>query len=96
MGRAEVGAGMIGFARLLLIEAVLAALSYWLVRLYVTSRKRETLEKAWDEGAGGDLERDAFIEAGMTAFAQGWLRRALWLVVLVPYLVVGALIWFVN
>ncbi len=88
---------MIGFARLLVIEAVLALLSYWLLRLYVTSRKRESLENAWDRGeAGGAMEREPFIEAEMAAFAQSWPRRLLWLVVLVPYIVVGALIYFVN
>ncbi len=88
---------MIGFARLFLVEAVLAALSYGLLRVYITSLRREALEKQWDAGeAEGGLDRAAYVEAGMEAFARGWLRRGLWIVVLVPYIVVGALIWFVN
>lgn len=88
---------MIGFLRLFVIEAVLAGLSYWLIRVYLTSLRRESLEKSWDRGeAGGAMPREAFVENGMAEFERGWLRRMLWLVVLVPYIVVGGLIWFVN
>ncbi|PTV96418.1 hypothetical protein C8J27_102212 [Rhodobacter aestuarii] len=88
---------MIGFTRLLLIEAALAFVTYWALRLYITSRKREALENAWDRGeAGGAMEREPFIDVEMEAFKKSWVRRGLWLVVLVPYLVVGALIYFVN
>lgn len=88
---------MIGFARLLLIEGLLALCSYWALRFYVTSRKRESLENAWDRGeAGGAMEREAFINVEMQDFKKSWLRRLLWLVVLVPYLIVGAVIYFVN
>lgn len=88
---------MIGFTRLFIFEAIAAAVSYGLLLIYLRSLKREALEKAWDRGeAGGALERAPYVEAGMAEFEAGWLRRMLWLVVLVPYVLVGALIYFVN
>lgn len=88
---------MIGFARLFIIEAVAAAVSYWLLLIYLRSLRREALEKAWDRGeAVGALDRAPYVEAGMVEFEQSWLRRMLWLVVLVPYVLVGGLIYFVN
>jgi len=88
---------MIGFTRLFIFEAIAAALSYWLLLIYLRSLRREALEKAWDRGeVDSPLDRDPYIEAGMAAFEESWLRRMLWLVVLVPYVVVGALILSVN
>jgi hypothetical protein len=87
---------MVGFGRLMVLLAVMAAAAYWVLRLTLTSRKREALEAAWNEGAGDALGHDAYVQAGMEAWERSLPRRLLWLVMLVPYTVVGTLIWFVN
>jgi hypothetical protein len=87
---------MIGFGRLMAVLAVMAALGYGLLCLVLASRKRELLKRAWAEGDSGALDLDAYVEAGMADWQQSLPRRLLWLVALVPYAVVGALIYFGN
>lgn len=90
---------MIGFLRLMLFWAVFAAIAYWVLLIYSRSLRREALEKEWDanlpEGATDD-GRDAFIANGMAEYEGSLRRKLLWGVIVLPFIVIGALIYLVN
>jgi Ca2+/Na+ antiporter len=86
---------MIGIIRLVVFGFIALSVVYLLVTLYARSVRREALEKEFDAG-GIDGNREAFVAAGMKAY-QGSLRRKLLLLVyVVPMVVVGLTIYFVN
>jgi Ca2+/Na+ antiporter len=86
---------MIGIIRLVVFGFIALSVVYLLVTLYARSVQREALEKEFDAG-GIDGNREAFVAAGMKAY-QGSLRRKLLLLVyVVPMVVVGLTIYFVN
>ena len=91
---------MIGMIRAGLMAFVLLTVVYLLVSIYSRSVRREKLERAWDtnpahEGAA-DGERDAYIEAGMTAYRGSLRRKLIWLVYIIPMAVVLATVYAVN
>ncbi|KQB13265.1 hypothetical protein H9N28_02720 [Rhodobacter capsulatus] len=87
---------MIGFGRLLVLLAVMAISGYWVLRLSMASRKREALEAAWNEGAGDALDFDAYLKSGMAAWENSLPQRMLRLVMLLPFAIVGSLVFFAN
>ncbi|PYF11224.1 hypothetical protein C8J30_103320 [Rhodobacter viridis] len=87
---------MIGFGRLLVFLAIMAVSGYWVLRLSLASRKREALETAWNDGAGDALDFDAYLQSGMAAWESSLPLRMLRLVMLLPFAVVGALVYFAN
>lgn len=83
---------MIGFARLVIVLLVVQTVFYVLIRLYVRSLRRESLEKRWArEGAQGD--RDDYVEAGMREFDASLKPRLLLLVYVIPAVVIGVIIY---
>jgi len=90
------GKKMVGLGRLLVLLAVMAISGYWILRLSLVSRKREALEIAWNDGASDVLDMDAYVQAGMAAWEDSLPARMLWTVLAVPYLAIGALVYFVN
>ena len=87
---------MVGFGRLLVLLAVMAVSGYWILRLSLASRKREALEAAWDAGAGDARDFDAYVRTGMDAWESSLPLRMLRLIMLIPFAVVGALVYFAN
>lgn len=87
---------MVGFGRLLVFLAIMAVSGYWVLRLSLASRKREALETAWNDGAGDALDFDAYLQSGMAAWESSLPLRMLRLVMLLPFAVVGALVYFAN
>lgn len=87
---------MVGFGRLLVFLAIMAVSGYWVLRLSLASRKREALETAWSDGAGDALDFDAYLQSGMAAWESSLPLRMLRLVMLLPFAVVGALVYFAN
>lgn len=90
---------MIGFLRLAIFGVIGAAVAYWVLLIYGRSLNRERLEKDW-AGAHPDEDdspaRDAYIETGMVQYEHSLKRRVLWLVLVLPAVVVGLLIYLVN
>lgn len=84
------------FFRIALVWVVAVVALHGVLRVYLRSLKREALEKEWDRGEGGALERDAFIAAGMETFDRSLLLKIVALVYVLPALVVGVIIYFVN
>lgn len=90
---------MIGFLRLMVFWAIFAAIAYWVLLIYSRSLRREALEKEWDtdppEGATDD-GRDAFVATGMAEYEGSLRRKLLWGVIVLPFIVIGALVYLVN
>lgn len=84
------------FVKIALLWVVAVAAVHGLLRVYLRSLKREALEKAWDRGEGGALARDAYINEGMAAFDRSLLLKIVALVYVLPLIVVGTIIYFVN
>ncbi len=84
-----------GLIRLSAIAFIIMLLVYFVLSWWSRSVRRTKLENEWDtEIQSGD--RDAFIEEGLEDY-DGSLRRKLILgVFVVPYLVIGVLVYVVN
>lgn len=86
---------MIGAIRLTIFGVIFLAVAYLLVSIYSRSVRREKLEKKWDnEIKTGD--RDAYIEQGMQEYDTGFRKKLIVLVVIVPILIVGGLLYAIN
>lgn len=86
---------MIAMLRVAVFWAIALTVVYFLVAIYSRSVRREWLEKKYDAG-GIEGDRHDYIEAGMQAYEHGLRRKLLWLVYIIPTLVVGVTIYFVN
>jgi predicted permease len=86
---------MIGIVRLVVFGFIALSVVYLLVTIYARSVRREKLEKEFDAG-GVDGSRDAFIAAGMEDYKHSLRRKLLLLVYIVPMVVIGLTIYFVN
>ncbi len=81
--------------RLAVFGLIVLAVAYVLVSIYSRSVRREKLEKKWDnEIKTGD--RDAYIAQGMRDYDTGFRKKLIILVVIVPILIVGGLLYAVN
>lgn len=90
---------MIGFLRLAIFGVIGAALAYWVLLIYARSLQREALEKDWARDHPGDGDspaRDAYINEGLAAYERSLRRKVLWLVLVLPAVVVGTLIYLLN
>ncbi len=86
---------MIGAIRLAVFGFLFLAVVYLLVSVYSRSIRREKLEEKWDnEIKTGD--RDAYIAEGMQDYETGFRKKLIVLVIIVPILVVGGLLYAVN
>ncbi len=83
------------FIRLVFVGFVVLTIVYVCLSLYSRARRRERLERQWEEdGLEGD--KRAFIRAGLQEY-DGSLRRKLILgVYVVPVAVVSIIIYIVN
>lgn len=86
---------MIAILKLVFFGLIALTVVYVLVGTYARSVQREDLEKTFDAG-GIAGSRDAYIEAGMQAYARGLKRRLLWLVYIIPTVVVVVTVYMVN
>ncbi|MEP3346850.1 MAG: hypothetical protein ABJN34_09445 [Litoreibacter sp.] len=81
--------------RLSIIAFIVMLIVYFILSAWSRSVRRGKLSEEWNDGEHtGD--RDAFIEQGLQEY-DGSLRRKLILgVFVVPYLVIGVLVYVVN
>jgi len=87
-----------GFIRLVVLGFIAMTIVYFAVSIYSRSIRREKLEDAWDEDHpdGGDMAaRDTYIEQGMVEYENGFRKKLIWLVYVVPPVIV-ATIWYVT
>lgn len=90
---------MIGFLRMAIFGVLGAAVAYWALLIYTRSTTRERLEQDWARAHPGEDDspaRDAYIEAGLAGYERSLRRKVLWLVLVLPAVVVGLLVYLVN
>lgn len=87
------------FVRLIVFGFLILSVVYLCIMLYSRSIRREKLEDEWDEdvpeGATPDM-RASFIADGMADYESGLRKRLILLVFIIPPLIVGTIIYFIN
>ncbi len=86
---------MVGLIELIVFGFLALSVVYIAVSIYARSVEREKLEKAFDAG-GVTGERDAYINAGLTAYQHSLRHKTLWLVYIVPVAVIILTAYLVN
>ncbi len=84
-----------GALRLMLMAFIIMLIAYFVLSAWSRSVRREKLEQEWD-AAPREGDRDAFIEAGLVEYDGSLRRKLIFGVFIVPYLVIGLLIYLVN
>ncbi len=86
---------MIAFLRIAFLGFVALTVLYVMVGIYARSLRREWLEEEWErQGKQGD--RDAFVRTGMVAYNASLRPKLLLGIYIVPTIVVGIIIYYVN
>ncbi len=84
-----------GIIRLAVFAFLVMLIVYFALSWWSRSVRRSKLEDEWDEeGMTGD--REAFIEQGLADYDGSLRRKLIFGVFVVPYLVIGVLIYVVN
>lgn len=84
-----------GILRLGVMAFIVMLVVYFVLSAWSRSVRRGKLAVEWDdEVRTGD--RDAFIEAGLTEYDSSLRRKLIFGVFVVPYLVIGVLVYVVN
>jgi endonuclease I len=88
-----------GFIRLVVLGFIAMTVVYFAISIYSRSVRREKLEDAWDadhpEG-GDEAARDAYIENGMTEYENGFRKKLIWLVYVIPTIAVAVTLIVMN
>ncbi len=86
---------MAALAKLVVIGFIVLTIIYVCLSLYSRSVRKGKLEEWWEEeGRPGD--REAYIEAGLKDYEGSLRRKLIWGVYIVPFAVIGAVIYFTN
>lgn len=85
-----------GFVRLVLGGFVVLGVIYICVSLYSRSVRREKLEGWWEEAPVDGMTRDAYIAEGMAKYEAGLRKKLIWLIFVIPPIVVGTIVYFIN
>lgn len=86
---------IIGILRLSFFAFLIMLVVYFILSAWSRSVRRGKLAAEWDEeGMTGD--KDAFIEQGLTEYDSSLRRKLILGVFVVPYLVIGVLVYVVN
>jgi hypothetical protein len=87
------------FVRLVVFGFLALSVIYLCVSLYSRSIRREKLEEEWDATAPDDATPDMranFVASGMTVYESGLRKKLMLLIFVIPPLVVGSIIYFIN
>lgn len=88
------------FLRLILFILLVEAVFFIILRIYLRSLRHEALEGRWDhlhpDRTGDNPDRRTFVHCQMQGHGRSLGMRLSWLVFIVPLLVVGAVIYWVN
>ena len=84
-----------GILRLMVVAFFIMLVVYFILSAWSRSVRRGKLEEEWDEEIKqGD--REAFIEQGLADYDGSLRRKLIFGVFIVPYLVIGLLVYIVN
>ncbi|MEM6658439.1 MAG: hypothetical protein AAF625_10150 [Pseudomonadota bacterium] len=86
---------MFGAMRLFLILLVLQTIAFVALSFYSRAVRRRKLETWWDQ-KGKTGNKDAFVERGLHVYDNSFRRKLILGVYIVPWLMIGGLIYFVN
>ena len=84
------------FVRLIVGGFIVLSITYFCVSLYSRSIRREKLENWWDEAPVEGQTREAYIREGMAKYESGLRKKLLLLIFVIPPIVVGTIISFIN
>ena len=86
---------MIALLRLLVIGTVVLTVIYISLTLYSRAKRKDKLEEWWiEEGRPGTLED--YMTEGLKEYEGSLRRKLIWGVYIVPFTVVGLIIYFTN
>ncbi|MBL4812095.1 MAG: hypothetical protein JKX69_07025 [Rhodobacteraceae bacterium] len=88
-----------GFIRLVVFGFIGLSVIYVCVSFYSGSVRREKLEDEWDENqaAGANQPaRDTYIEKGMVEYFNGFRRKLIVLIYIVPAVAVATILYLTN
>lgn len=84
------------FVRLVIGGFLILTVIYVCVSLYSRSVRREKLEGWWDEAPQEGMTREQYIAEGMAKYESGLRKKLIWLIYVIPPIVVGTIIYFIN
>lgn len=84
------------FVRLIIGGFVVLTVVYICVSLYSRSVRREKLEDWWEEEPVEGMTRDDYIAEGMAKYENGLRKKLILLIYVIPPIVVGTIIYFIN
>ncbi len=84
------------FVRLVVGGFAILAVIYVCVSLYSRSVRREKLEGWWDEAPQEGMTREEYIAEGMAKYESGLRKKLILLIFVIPPIVVGTIIYFIN
>ena len=84
------------FVRFIVGGFIILGVIYICVSLYSRSVRREKLEGWWDEEPIEGQTREAYIAEGMAKYEAGLRKKLIWLIFVIPPVVVGIIVYFIN
>ena len=84
------------FIRLIVGGFIVLSITYFCVSLYSRSIRREKLEGWYDEAPVEGLTREAYVSQGMVKYESGLRKKLILLIFVIPPIVVGTIIYFIN
>lgn len=82
--------------RFFIFGPVILCVIYIIITLYSRSVRREKLERWWEDAPVEGTTREAYIVDGMKKYESGLRKKLILLVFVIPPLVVGTIIYFIN
>ncbi|MCY4179799.1 MAG: hypothetical protein OXC60_09835 [Litoreibacter sp.] len=86
---------IIGILRLMAMAFVLMLIVYFVLSYWSRSVRKSKLEEEWELGTQA-MDRDTFIKTGLEEYDGSLRRKLIFGVFIVPYLVIGLLVYIVN
>ncbi len=87
------------FVRLVVFGFLALSVIYLCVSLYSRSIRREKLEEEWEATVPADATpgmRANFVASGIAVYESGLRKKLILLIFVIPPLVVGSIIYFIN
>lgn len=84
------------FVKLVVFGFLALAVIYLCISLYSRSVRREKLENGWEAAPVEGMTREDYIAEGMAKYESGLRKRLILLVFVIPPVIVGTIIYFIN
>jgi len=84
------------FVRLVVFGFVILTVLYVCITYYSRSVRREKLENRWEDSPVEGMTRDDYIAKGMAKYESGLRKKLIVLVYIIPPIIIGTIIYFIN